>query len=448
MNKRIGNTNFVATKAGTYAIQMDGWTATMDTLMGRTDDWDTQPATVAGVSVVPWGNDNNLPANIRDLLEKNNLGPGILERKDGLLYGNGPMLYRYAHDGNQVVREWTQDKEVQEWLDSWDYRRFVRSALTEYNHVKGVFVRYHCARSVRVGKPWIARLDCLPSSDCRLVWPYTGRRSIDDVKQIMVGDFSAQADPLFRIYPVFDPSRPCRSETAVRYHSARCFGRNFYAVSSFHGSIPWMQDANTLPEIIAYLNKNMIAASYIVHVPEQYWINKEASLQEEHPDWTDRRIRARMEDLKDELAHTIADVMAGTSNAGKFFMTVDFTDGDGKAQSWRIEPIEMNIDKYIDALTKISRIADSSTTSGFGLNPSLANIIIDGKGDSGSQMLYALKLFYGADAQIPEEICLEALNDALHLNFPSKKDLRVGLYRQVINKEDNLTAGKRMVNNI
>ena len=40
------------------------------------------------------------------------------------------------------------------------------------------------------------------------------------------------------------------------------------------------------------------------------------------------------------------------------------------------------------------------------------SIIIDGKSDSGSQMLYALKIFYGADTQIPEDIVLEALNDA------------------------------------
>ena len=108
----------------------------------------------------------------------------------------------------------------------------------------------------------------------------------------------------------------------------------------------------------------------------------------------------------------------------------------------------MNIDKYIDAQVKISRIADSSTTSGFGLSPALSNIIIDGKSDSGSQMLYALKIFYGADTRIPEEIALEALNDALHINFPTKRDLFVGLYRKIINKEENVTTGNRVSQNV
>ena len=138
--------------------------------------------------------------------------------------------------------------------------------------------------------------------------------------------------------------------------------------------------------------------------------------------------------------------MAGKKNVGKFFTCVDFMDDQGHAQSWKIEPIEMNIDKYIDAQAKISRIADSSTTSGFGLSPALSNIIIDGKSDSGSQMLYALKIFYASDTQIPEEIALEAINDAIRINFPNKKDIFLGIYRKAINKEDNVAASKRLTN--
>ena len=167
-----------------------------------------------------------------------------------------------------------------------------------------------------------------------------------------------------------------------------------------------------------------------------------------HEEWTDDQLAKEMEKLKDQLVNTIADVMAGRENAGKFFTCVDFIDPNGKEQSWKVEPIEMNIDKYIDAQAKISRIADSSTTSGFGLSPALANIIIDGKSDSGSQMLYALKIFYGADTQIAEDIVLEAINDAIRINFPQKKGIFLGFYRKAINKEDNVSAGNRTTNNI
>ena len=167
-----------------------------------------------------------------------------------------------------------------------------------------------------------------------------------------------------------------------------------------------------------------------------------------HEEWTDVQVDKELERLRDEVTKKIADVMAGSRNAGKFFSCVDFVDPDGNVQSWKVEPIEMNIDKYIEAQAKISRIADSSTTSGFGLSPALANIIIDGKSDSGSQMLYALKIFFGADTQIPEEIALEALNDAIRINFPHKQGVFMGIYRKIINKEDNVTAADRSTNQV
>lgn len=448
--RKIGDFHFVPTEVGTYAVRLEG--GLNDTferfLSFDPTSWDMDPVTVAGVRVVPWGADNNLPKNIRRILEKNNLAPGILDRKLGLIYGQGPMLYTLDVQENERVQNWIQDEEIQDWLDSWDYRGFIRHMLMEYNHLKGCFVKYHSGKAVRLGKPWIHSLECVPSADCRLVWPKNDSRNVDDIEDIMVGDFDAYTNPSYKLYPVFDKWHPARHEVAMKYHSMRSFGRNFYSISSFYGSVPWMADANALPEIIAYLNNNMIAAAYIVHVPQGYWQEKRDVIVDKHPDFTEAQITCMLDDVKETLAKQIAEVMAGKNNAGKFFMCVDFIDLDGHEQSWKIEPIEMNIDKYIDALAKISRIADSSTTSGLGLNPALANIIIDGKGDSGSQMLYALKLFYGADTQIPEDIALEAINDAIRINFPQKKGVFIGLYRKVINKEDNVTAGERATNQV
>ena len=441
--KHIGKFTFCDTAAGQYAIAMD-WSASMSQFFSfGGGDWDGEPVTVAGERVAPWGADNNLPAAIRDLLERNNLGPGILDRKTGLLYGQGPALFRIATEGNERVQQWADDPEVQDWLDSWDCRAFVRAALVEYTRMNGLFVKYRMGRGVRIGRPWVAALECLPSQDCRLVWPEDGSRSIGGVRHVLVGDFATARSTTFRKYPVFDKWDPARHEAAVRYHSMRSFGRNLYAISCFYGSIPWLENANDLPRIIRHLNENMIAAAYVVHSPQAYWDEKRALVDELHPEWTEEQVQREMERLKDRLTQQIADVMAGKANAGKFFSCVDFTDDQGKPQSWKIEPIEMNIDKYIDAQAKISRIADSSTTSGFGLSPALANIIIDGKSDSGSQMLYALKIFYGADTQIAEEIALEAVNDAIRINFPEKRGLFLGLYRKVIQREENVSAPDR-----
>lgn len=449
IKEKIGGFRFVDAGVGTYAINMSlGNNELSSFFNGSSSNWDGDPMTIAGVRVVPWGIDNNLPKTVRDILEKNNLGPGILDRKTGLMYGQGPMLYRVNVVNNERVQEWLIDNEIQEWLDTWDYRSYIRNAFVEYNHMKGVFVKYYAAKSIRIGKPWITRLEALHSTDCRMVWPENDSRRLEDVKQFLIGDFDSYTSKRMMLYSIFDKWNPSATETAVKYHSMRSFGRNMYAISSFHGSIPWLLDANTLPEIIQYLNENMIASAYIVHEPEEYWRQKEEMIRAMHEEWREAQIYEEIDRLRDELTKRIADVMAGKKNAGKFFTCVDFVDQDGNLQSWKIEPIEMNVDKYIAAQAEISRIADSSTTSGFGLNPALSNIIIDGKGDSGSQMLYALKIFYGADTQIPEEIALEALNDAVRINFPHKKGLFIGMYRKVINKEDNVTSDKRAANQV
>lgn len=445
--KKIGGFSFCPTAVGQIALQTS-WYKEVSTMMAATVDWDGDPQTVGGEQIVPWGPENTLPSEVRDLLERNNLAPGILARKVGLLYGQGPALCRYEVVDNERRQVWLQDDEIQAWLDSWDYKRYIRDCFTEFTHVNGHFTRYYLNRGRRMGdsEAKILKLECLPSSDCRLMWPKGDLRRLDDVEKILYGDFTNNKG--LKKYPVFDKWHPGRSASAIRYHSLRSFGRNFYAISCFHGSIPWLRNANDLPEIIHHLNENMVAAAYVVHTPERYWNEKLDMLREMHPDWTDDKLRREMESIKDQLTQTIADVMAGKSNVGKFFSCVDFVDDMGHTQSWKIEPIEMNIDKYIDAQQKVSRIADSSTTSGLGLSPALANIIIDGKSDSGSQMLYALKIFYGADTQIPEDIALEAINDAIRINFPQKQGIFLAMYRKAINKEDNVTASARTSNNI
>lgn len=410
-------------------------------------NWDVYATTVMGVKCVPFGINNDMPEKIRDIMEKNNLGPGILQRKIGLLYGQGPMLCRNEIVDNEIQQTWINDKEIQDWLESWNYKAYIRQAMTEYVNMGGHFTKYVSGRAVRIGRKWVARLECLPTKDCRLVWPDgINYPYLEDIKQILVGDMVHNREA--QIFPVFDKWHPTKSEAAIRYHNLRSFGRNLYSISSFHGSIPWMQNANDIADIVRVLHTNMIAAAYIVHEPAAYWELKKQDLFGDHPEYTDAQVATKIEEMKKKVTKQIAEVMSGKENAGKFFTCVDFVDDNGKSQEWKIEPIEMNLDKYISAEKDISRIADSATTSGLGLSPSLANIIIDGKSDSGSQMLYALKIFYGADTQIASDVILEAMNDAIRINFPQKKDVFMSFYHKVVNKEDNVSAGKRAIDNV
>ena len=445
--KHIGGVSFAKATAGVYALTGLDTTSTFYPEESKfVGDWEQDPVIYGGVEMVPYGYNNNMPAEMRDLLEKNNLGPAILSRKLVLQYGQGPYLYNLQLQENEIKKIWTEDKEVQDWLDSWEYRQYVRDALIEFNHGNGFFSKYISARSRRLGKAFITRLHTLHSTDCRMAYPGRDKR-MEDVDTFYVGNFESNYPKKLEKYPRFSMQYPAQFPVSIDYHSMRSWGHKYYSVASFLGAVPWVKRANDLPEIVQYLTENMIAAAYHVHVPKEYWEEKYDKLTEIYPEVSANELEVKMQKLRDELTETIAKVLSGKKNTGKFLESIDFTDVEGNRCAWKVEQIEMNIDKFIEAQSKISNIADSSATSGFGLNPALSNIIIAGKGDSGSQMIYALKIFYAADTQIAEDVIFEPINRALRVNFPGKK-IAMGLYRQAVNKENNVSADSRMTSQI
>jgi len=81
------------------------------------------------------------------------------------------------------------------------------------------------------------------------------------------------------------------------------------------------------------------------------------------------------------------------------------------------------------------------------LHPSLSNIMVDGKLSSGSEMLYALKLYLASDVNIPEEVILEPWNEAIELMWPTSKK-RLGFYHKIVLREEDVTTNDRVTKNI
>ena len=123
---RAGKFSLVDTGTGTYAVALGSRFGAQSLssffdLGGRS--WDKDPQTVGGVNVVPWGPDDQMPRMVRDLLEKNNIGPGILSRKVGLIYGQGLQMYRNVIEQNEVQQQWTDDRDVRPRLHIFGLRR-------------------------------------------------------------------------------------------------------------------------------------------------------------------------------------------------------------------------------------------------------------------------------------------------------------------------------------
>jgi hypothetical protein len=106
----------------------------------------------------------------------------------------------------------------------------------------------------------------------------------------------------------------------------------------------------------------------------------------------------------------------------------------------------MKVKEFTDSQINISDKADSAITSSMGLHPSLSNIIINGKLASGSEMLYAYKLFLATETKIVEKKALEVMNMVKQLFFPNVPG-KFGFYHDIVKREEDISPGERTINN-
>lgn len=157
-----------------------------------------------------------------------------------------------------------------------------------------------------------------------------------------------------------------------------------------------------------------------------------------------------LERFKDDVLKGLSRVLSGVENVGKFFHSESVMEvlelGKAQLSEWKIVPIDQKVDDFIKSQILVGEKADSAATSGMGLHPSLSNIIINGKLASGSEMLYAYKLFLATETQLVEDMVFAPANYAMKLNgFDSS--YKLGFYHGVVQREENIAPQDRVVSN-
>lgn len=411
-------------------------------------NWEVLPQSYGDIRIVPFGWQNDIPTFIRDVVDENNLVPGIINRQFGLLWGQGPHLYReiFTTDG-QLTRQWLDIPEVTKWLEDWDYKAYLRGCLTDYLHLGGFFDAWYLQRGHRIGLPVrVASLEHLSGKNSRLEWPRNDGRDIADVEHIAYGDFENSCiGSGITVFPVFNPKDPGRFPVAAAYHRKEPFGRDFYAVSPFWGAMRWIVRGSEIPTIFKYVTENGINLAYHVHSPDGYWEYRRNALRRLHPDWDDTEVEKELSEIQKQMLDNMVKVLSGKENAGKLFHSVDVVDDQGNTHSWKIEPIDQKIKDFVESQLKISEASVSAITSGMGLHPSLSNIMVNGKLASGSEMLYAFKLFLMSDTEMISDILFESINRAIGINFPAC-GAKLGFYHQSVKTEESLSSSDRLKN--
>jgi len=409
-------------------------------------DWEDNPLHIDNLAVIPFGDDNNLPAEIRNTTTKHNLAPRIFTKKKFLTWGEGPMLYKLVKEDKNFVKDYVEDTEISTWLNSWKHEKYLRKVIEDFNHTEGHFTKLFRSKGSRIGKPFISKLEHLCINEGRLAYPWNSTNT--EPTSVIVGKWSKAYPNKYKIYPIFNEAAPFSKPVSVYYSFMQAFATNYYTRPDVMGSLAWIRRSTAIPFILEALTNNSLNIKWHIVSPSAYWAIREEKLREQATADGKPYKDETLEDLKDEILQQLTKVLSGVENIGKFFHSESFFEIVGNTalqHEWKLIPIDQKIKDYVESQLEIAKRAQFETVAGLGLHPALSNIGGDGKSDSGSEQLYALKNYLLTEVHLPEAIICEAINLAIQLNWPSKK-IKLGFYRQLPEREEDITSSKRITN--
>lgn len=422
----------------------DSYRVNKDTL-----DWTDNRYHFGNWRVLPYGNDNQLPLTIRNIVQENYIAPGLVKKKTQWLWGKGPKLYIEKVVEGKLIREWVEDKEITDWFNSFNGDEYLTKSCVDYNHMEGVFTKFYLGKGNRVGKPSIAKLEHSMPDKSRLCSDI----SVEDGKptHVVVTDWNfeminAILNP--KIYPIFDYKNPFAHKNSILYSNMYSFCSDYYTVPDIYGSFEWLRRSTAIPLILKALSKNSLNIKYHVISPQKFWDDKKTKLEEDASKRGKPYSNKDFIVFKDEFLKTIAKVLSGETNTGKFWHSTKELEVQGTnllEHGWDIKVIEQKVKDFIDAQIEISKRADHAVSSGIGIGNVLGNVSEGGRSSGGSERIYAMKEYLQTGIDIAEMIVCKAVNFAIMANWPDK-NIRMGFYHSTPEREEDITPSKRIKN--
>lgn len=406
--------------------------------------WEDKPMRVGNFQVVPFGDDNLLPIEIRETIGRHNLAPRIFTKRKFLTWGNGPALYTTKNVDGKMVTEFITDPEVMAWLKSWNYERYLQQAIEDFNHTEGHFTKVTRNKGARIGRPFINKLEHISVNKCRL--GYLAGDLEEMPTHVIVGRWHRISWQIFNHFPLFNSLDPFRHSHSIAYANLYSFATDFYSQPDVVGSLPWIRRSTAIPFVLQALSENSIHIKWHIISPQAYWDAKREILKTECSLQNKAYTEQMLEDVKDAIFTQLSEILSGDVNVGKFWHTEKVTEIVGNTaieHKWELIPMDQKIKDFVEAQLKIAEAANFQTIAGMGLHQALANIAANGKSDSGSEQLYALRNFILSETQLPTTIITQTINEAIAANWP-EKNIKVGFVYQMPDREQDVTPKDRI----
>ncbi|WP_196890378.1 hypothetical protein [Aureivirga marina] len=434
-----------------YTFQIDGrsnggGSNTSDSSVHNFSDWTRTKLKAGNFEVIPYGKDNKLDKQLQDTIFPNHLAPRILTKKAFLLWGTGPTLYKLTPEGKNIVREYVEDSKIEEWLYSFDIEKTLLNSITDYYYTESCFQKIIRKKGSRLGLNTLPEIEHISFKKCRLAYRKSDKRK--KATHVVVGDWENGNSNDFKVYPLFDPFSPDKYPISIAYNFQSTFGMDDYAMPDLYGSLASIKRSTSIPYIIEAYTKNSINIKYHITSPARFWEKKRDQLKKFYEAKKQVYKEKYLDELKSKILKTITDLLSDVDNVGKIWhseLIIETLGGKQIEHGWKITPIDQKIKEFVDAQLKIGTHFDFNTVAGLGLHSALANVGADGKSDSGSEQLYALKNHLLTETNIPEMIVCKTINQLIKYFFKTK--IKLGFYQSLPEREEDLSSENRIKNN-
>lgn len=429
--------------------------------------------------IAPYGKiHNNLPLEIRENVCKNRVLPELLEKQIRFMLGKGPVLYVEKASGKEKVREYIEDKEIQNWLNSWitngakeDYVAFCINQLREFYYCEGVWTKYVYNKSRRINGPTPIRfLESISNKQARLgtANPIAPNQLIEDAlfDKVLIGDWLFPGTIKKKVYNRLKKNEPFKFKAAINYTKSSSFGEEIYSIPTYYfGLKEWIIGANLNPKYINSYLKNSLNAKLHVVIPYTWVQAKEKALMDicqrnKELKADDKEIISKYDGIDigveykpvyltkliNKYLEKVTSVMSGEGkNQGKLFASWKFMTENG-VEDWEFKEIPTKYKEFVESIIKFDERADQVIASGKGIDPSISNISKEGVISKSGADAYYNYLIYLSGLYLPEYVCTWDINYAIHLNFPSKKDIKLGFFQYVPTRQEEVSPQNRMQN--
>lgn len=363
-------------------------------------------------SIVRWGPDNLKPLTWIKLLSESNIAPQILLTKVDFACGERLFTYReelrFSEKSGQteLVKIPVANPQLEFWLKKIKAKDLMRKRATDYYFSGNCFAKMVLARDPE--KFGVAHIDHLDSCSVRVEQIKNKR-----VNHIYMSD--NWVNPVYnpkdiskgntRRFKTYNEAKPLAFFRSVLQSKIYWPGQVYYGIQPWHSAKNWIGFANKIPVWMGSNITNSYNIKYHIKYPADYFA------------YTDGWDKDAIEKEEDRIFDQVDNWLAGELNAGKTFYSKRILDPmtGNERSSWTIEPIKNDLqDKSFLEAYKTSQ---GAMTSGWDLNPNLANIPQEGKfSTSGSELRIAYQIHVALKVAAARSVMLEPLEEAYKVN--------------------------------